>query len=359
VALRNEQSTSMEHAILLKGHEECSETECKATNGTVCRRVATEGMPPSYAIEDYYLYEVDNVEGIGVLPRDNYGWDVSIVPNQTPNPQNYYFCVDTLYAEVWPHWVDESAIYLLLFEKLKRIYPSLKLYSIKQRQFKLSMYKAFGIEESDVVFSLEGTQNRFVFPYYISLADHRRPFQFLDHMKNFHNYIVSRCPSKEKDIHVLYLPRATKENIRTDHQIPIQAELIQFLSQMEDAKIYYTDDTTNMIEQWDLVRRARLLILNEGGNFGINSFFAENSDILVIGGQGNGCHFENPSPALMFYDGIKRGNRYYNIPYELPFCFVLEYLARVVNNMIEPMAMPTYSCWKKCEYCKYQDYETY
>jgi hypothetical protein len=349
----------MEHAVLLRGHEECSETHCKATNGTKCIRVATEGMPPSYAIEDYYLYEVDNVEGVGVVPRDNYGWDVSVVPNQTPNPQNYYFCVDTIYAEVWPHWVSESAIYLLLFEKLKRIYPSLKLFSIKQRQFKLSMYKAFSIEESDVVFSLQGTKNRFVFPYYISLADHRRPFQCLNHMKNFYNYIIDRCPSKEKDIAVLYMPRATKENLRANHQIPIQAELIQFLSQMQDVKIYYTDETTNMIDQWDMVRRAKVLILNEGGNFGINGFFAENSDILVIGGNGNGCHFENPCPALVYYDSLKRGNRYFNIPHGVPFINVLHFLVAIVNKQIVPSDVPPFSCWRKCKYCKYQSYDKY
>lgn len=350
----------MELQILLSGHESCSEKKCLSLGNIKCMNVATYDTKPSFAIEDYYLYEVNNVVQVGVQPRENYGWDVAYDSTLHREPEQYYFCVDTIYNETWPHWVDESAIYLILFHKIKKIYPNLKLYSLCKKIFKYAMYKAFDIAEEDVVYIINNPINCFIFPEYISLADHRKPFLFMKHMNNFYNYIVEKCPTKEKDIDILYLPRGKKENSKgTERQIPVQESLIEYLSTISNVKIFYTDDTTNMIDQWDIVRRAKVIILNEGGNHGINGFFAYNSDILVLGGNGNACHFQNPSPSLMYYDSIKRDNKYYHIPYEYPLPYVVYLLNQILDKQAVPAGVPPHTCWRNCSYCKYQEYEKY
>lgn len=346
----------MELSIFLDEHKSCS-SSCISTTGTKCKTVATFGSTPTFCIDDYYLYEVENVEQVGVQPHDNYGWDVSYSPDIQGEITNVYFCVDTIYNETWPHWVDESAIYLLLFEKLKKIYPSIKIYSLKKKLFKIPMYRAFDIQEEDIVFTIESKRNKFVFPHYISLADHRMPFLFMKHMSNFRNYIVSKCPTKEKDIDILYLPRGTKENSKgTDRTIPVQPMLIDFLSHLPNAKILYTDDTQNMIDQWDTVRRAKVVIVNEGGNHGINGFFAENSKILVLGGHGCGATFQNPSPALMYFDSVNRGNEYHHIEYTYPIHIVLQFLQGILQGVVLPIQTPKVTCWRNCLFCKYQEY---
>lgn len=347
----------MELAVILRGHEQCSPEGCRSICGTKCKTVAVFGETPSFIIDDYSLYEVEYVDQIGVQPRDNYGWDVSYYEHTTGKIDAVYFCVDTIYNETWPHWVDESAIYLLLFAKLKKIYPNLKLYSLKKKLFKDPMYRAFDISEEDVVFSISTKQNKCIFPYYISLADHLLSFQFERHMSNFYNYIVKKCPTKEKDIDILYLPRGTKENSKgTDRTVPVQSVLLEFLSPMPNVKIFFTDETTNMIDQWDMVRRAKILIVNEGGNHGINGFFAHNSKIVVLGGNGNGCHFQNPSPALMYYDSIRRGNQYYHIDYSANVHHVLMFIQLVINGDVPPVQPSHVSCWRNCSFCRFQDY---
>lgn len=350
----------MDLAIFLKGHTSCSPGNCVSPTSIKCKNIATYDCKPSFAIEDYYFYSVENVEGVGVQPRENYGWDVAYNTISGNGVPNYYFCVDTIYNDTWPHWVDESAIYLLLFAKLKKIYQTIKLYSFSKKNYKKAMYKAFDISEEEVVHTLEGTNNTFIFPEYISLADHRKPFLFMKHMANFYNYIAAKCPTKEKDIDILYLPRGKKENSKgTDRTIPVQPMLIEFLSQLPTVKIFYTDDTENMIDQWDLVRRAKVIILNEGGNHGINGFFAYNSQILVLGGNGNACHFQNPSPGLMYYDSLKRGNKYYHISYEYPMPYILDLLQNILLGAATPVGVPKFSCFRNCNYCKYQEYEKY
>ena len=351
----------MSNTMKLVGHETCKEGVCEASGETRCRLVGTHDCKPSFAIEDYYLYEVDNVDSVCTQHHDNYGWEVSYNPTQGNAIEKYYFCVDTIFNETWPHWIDESAIYLLLFHRLKKIYPTLQIYSLSEKEYKKTMYRTLNISLDDVVFSIESKQNRFIFPYYISLADHRTPFRFFKHMQNFFNYIVERCPTKEKDIDILYLPRGKKENTITpdgkDRQINIQPMLIQALSGYPNVTIYYTDDTTNMINQWDIVRRAKIILLNQGGNHGINGFFAYNSKIIVLGGHGHPGHIENPCPALMYYDSFKRNNAYYHIPCDVSHMDVLHLLNLVISNTEAPIAVPKFSCWRKCSFCKYQEYE--
>jgi hypothetical protein len=347
----------MDLSIFLDDHKLCTPINCKANSQTKCKTVAVFGETPTFYVDDYPLYEVHGVVQVGVQPRDNYGWDVAYTCTPPESISQVYFCVDTIYNETWPHWVDESAIYLHLFHKIKEIYPSLKLFSLKKKLFKIPMYRTFDISEEDVVFTIDTNKNKFVFPHYISLADHRLPFLFMKHMSNFYKYITQKCPTKQKDIDILYLPRGTKENSKgTDRTIPVQPALIDFLSGMPNAKILYTDDTQNMIDQWDTVKRAKVIIVNEGGNHGINGFFAENSKIIVLGGHGCGAHFQNPSPALMYYDSINRGNKYYHIDYFYPLNIVISFICMVFNEEVAPVAVPKVSCWRNCSFCKYQEY---
>ncbi len=199
----------MELSIPLEHHESCLEDKCIVSGPSICTVVGTSKCEPSFAIEDYYIYRINNVLGIGVSPRENYGWDVSFLPENSGPPEEIFFCIDGIYHEAWSHWVDESAIYLPLFLTLKKLYPSLKLYSFGKKGYKNAMYKAFDISSEDVVYTLSSSRNTCLFPRYISLADHRHPFLFLKHAQAFYSYLINKCPTPVKDIDILYLPRGS------------------------------------------------------------------------------------------------------------------------------------------------------
>jgi hypothetical protein len=350
----------MELAITIDNHSSCDPNSCRVSDGTKCCTIGVEGQIPSFAIEDYYIFEKRDILQVGVKPQENYGWNISYKEIPEGEAEEIYFCIDGIYHEAWAHWVDESALYLPLYLKLKEQYPKLKLFSLGKKGYKNAMYKAFSIAEDDVVYQIQSTHNQFLFPYYVSLADHRRPFFFLNHMKIFYNWIVERCGPQEKDIDILYLPRGSKENcMQNDRQIPVQSELISMFSEYPNVTVLYTDSVDNMIEQWKIIRRAKVILLSEGSNLLVNGFFAENSQIISLGGHGNNAHFWNPSPALLYYDSINRGNRYYPIPYEWKASHVLSYLTAVMNNSVSHEHTPKFNCYLNCQYCKNQKFETY
>lgn len=345
--------------IQILGHETCVDS-CISKSSTKCKIIGTSNCKPSFMIEDYPIYQINNVESVGVYAHQNYGWSICSSNEHSGLVTDYYFCIDGIYHEAWSHWVEESAIYLPLFMHLRKLYPQLKIYSFGKKGYKNAMYKAFNIKDEDIVYTISNIKNIFLFPYYISLGDHRNPFLFFKHLKIFYNYISSRCSAVEKDIEILYLPRGSKENCReNDRLIPVQQQLIEFLSGQYNVNILFTDSTENMIDQWSIVRRAKVIILNEGSSLLVNGFFSVNADILVLGGEGNHAHLWNPSPALAYYDSIHRGNKYYYIPYEWPIQYVLSLLSSVLNKMIPPEPIPRFKCYLDCNYCKYQDFEEY
>lgn len=350
----------MELAILLKGHEQCSPNVCTCTSGSKCRVISANNDQPDFAIDDYFMFECENVEQVGVQPRDHYGWDIAYDATLAGKIEQCYFCIDGIYNQAWSHWVAESAHYLVLWDKLKTIFPGIKIYSLSPKNYKNAMYKSFCISPTEIVYSIETKRNKFIFPRYGSWADHTQPFLFKKHMENFYNYFISKMQIKEKDIDILYLPRGSRENNKgTDRKIAIQPALIDILSSMPNTRICFTDETDNMITQWELVQRAKVILLNEGGNLLINGYFAKDSKIISLGGDGNYAHFQNPEPGLMYYDTIKRRNKYYHIPYESPPILVVNTLIRLLNEDIPPVPLRPINCWRNCKYCKYQDYTEY
>ncbi len=348
----------MELAIRIQGHESCSEEGCIVKGPQRCCTIGTSKCEPSFAIEDYYVYTVKNVSAVGVFPRNLYGWDVRYSPESAETPTSFYFCIDGIYHEAWSHWVDESAIYLPLYLKLKNLFPGIKLYSFGKKGYKTAMYRAFGIDLEDVVYTIDDTSNEFMFPRYISLGDHRQPYLFYKHAQVFYKSLVAKLPEPEKDIDILYLPRGTKENCKqNDRQIPMQPYLIQVLSQFPNAQVFFTDKVENMLEQWALLRRAKVIILNEGSSLLVNGYFSVNSKIISLGGHGNQAHLWNPCPALLFYDSIRRGNSYYTLPYEAPVNYVLGFVFHVLEGKIHSDPIPPFKCYKNCSYCKYQQIE--
>lgn len=348
---------SMELAIILKGHEQCSPSSCISSTGQKCCLVGANNQEPSFKIVDYSLFEIENVQQVGMQHRDNYGWDVAYDATLAGKIEQFYFCIDGIYNQAWSHWVAESAYYLVLWDRLKTIYPGIKIYSLSPKNYKNAMYKSFNISPSDVVYSIEAKRNKFIFPSYGSWADHTRPFLFQKHMAIFYNYFVSKMQIREKDIDILYLPRGSRENNKgTDRKIAIQPALIDILSTMPNVRIFFTDETDNMLTQWELVQRARVILLNEGGNLLINGYFAKDSKIISLGGDGNHAHFQNPAPGLMYYDTIRRRNKYYHIPYEWPPILVVNMLIRLLTEDIQPVSLKPITCWRNCKYCNYQDY---
>ena len=317
--------------------------------------IGQNNTPPSFIIDDYKFDVQNGVRSISIQHRDHYGWDIEYTDIDDSEVEVYYYYIDGIYDEAFSHWTHESGIYLQIFNKLRERYPTIKLLSFRNKGFKTIQYEAYGISP---VTTIESIKNKIIFIKNCSQADHTECELYLTHVRRWYSYLKSLRPTLEKDIDILYLPRSTTENYREISEIKnIQYNLINTFNDYKGATIYYTDKTYNMADQVALIGRAKILVVNEGGNVLVNGYFAKNSHIIVLGGHGpnNGYHFQNPRPALIYYDSVKNGNSYYHVSYSSPISSVLELIDKIKENIIEPVLTPVVKCWREnwkgCTHC--------
>jgi hypothetical protein len=319
------------------------------------KRVASIDQVPSFTLEGYPMYDVDNVSSITIENTPTYGWDVTHDPSLSGDIEEYYLYIDGYYDEGFSHWIFESSFYLPMVSKMREFYPSLKILSFRKKGYKDCVYRTFDLTENDIVYEIKEKRNKVFFFQGSSLADHTKINIYMNHVSRFYNGITNKCGPIQKDISVLYLPRGKKENSAgTDRVIPYQEELIEMVNSIEKSYVYYTDSTTNFIDQIRVVRRASVIILDYGSSLLVNGFFAEGSKILVLGDST--LHLQNLRPLLLLKDAIRRGNDHFYTPHGMPPYIIHHKLQSIVNGS-EPISMHRSHCWRNCEACKAHEKE--
>jgi hypothetical protein len=255
-------------------------------------RVGSKNSVPDFYIDDIYpLFKHNSVisivscnHTISLNTDFDYGWDIFYDENNSSIEQ-YYFMIDNMFNEAFAHWVYESGIYLVLFHKLKNIYPNIKILNcFSTRNYKKSFYDAFDIDENDIVTSIENINNCIIFPKYTTHHDGNLGELYGKYLTNFYSILMSKIDPIIKDVDVMYFPRGTLENYSgNDRKIVNQDSIIELVKSYSNSLIYYTDNTKNIIDQINIVKKAKILIVDYGANFFVNGSFAENTHIIVLG----------------------------------------------------------------------------
>jgi hypothetical protein len=221
--------------------------------------------------EIYKIYEVENVLSYS---NENYNsWKLTTEPSVSID--HYYFVIDTLYDEAFSHWVFESAIYLPVFHKLKKLYPSLKLVLKAKRTFKQLFCKYFQIE--DVVYDTK-PNNICLFPSPItSLNDKNITEDYKQQVYNFAKYFDG-----EAELHheFVIMPRQSKENfIYNDRKFNFE-RLINCLKNR--SYILNTDEIVDLNDQIAIVKSGKNICVTEGSPFYVNGLFCNNKTIYIV-----------------------------------------------------------------------------
>lgn len=324
-------------------HEGCTTEKCVADGPYKCKLIGAIHHEPSFVLDGYKVFQAENVRAVKAVDLDvhdidriNFGWDIEYSTETLQGDISYYFCMDGVYDTAFAHWIFESAYLLPLYKKLKTMIPSLQISEFAKRKYKKSMYKAFGISESDIVDGPPNPKNIFFFPKHGSLADHSDIPEFIDQINIFYRSLVEQVKPIEKDLDILYLPRGTLENFPgNDRRVQFQDTLIEFIQHQPNSLVYRTDTTENMLNQIEIVRRAKVIVLDYGSNFEYNGFFAENSRIIVLGNMGDAnLHLRNPRAAHKFFETIKKkGNTYYFIRDMLPLEQLLLFIRYIADGV--------------------------
>lgn len=335
----------------LEHHKQCSPEACASSTGKKCKLVGAITALPSFQIDDYKIFSVNNVSAIGITPRDCHGWDVEYSENSNQGEHMTFLYIDSAQAEAFAHWVFESAFYLPVFQKLKEKHPQIKLLSFLNKNYMKAMYAALNITEDDVVHEIGSSNNTVFFPECSSLAIHEHCDLYMRHLKKFYQELTGGLPTPTKTLDILYLPRGTLENFKAnDRTIPCQSQLVESLPQrFSNSLVYFTDSTKNMRDQIAIVRSASIIVLDYGSNLMFNGFFAENAKVLVIGN--NHRHMENPRPFRAQKDSEERGVKYYYLPPHVSSFEVLNAIQILLAQSIPPFHH-TLNCWRMCSVCR-------
>jgi capsular polysaccharide biosynthesis protein len=244
---------------------------------------------PDMIIDNYPIFKVNNVEKILFSDENNSNikWnEYKLVINNIQNSDNNnYFNLSCLYDTAFSHWTLEIAIFLIVYKKLQKIVPNIKIYIDNNRFYKLSILNAFDISKDDIVYEISKDPNTFYLPERIShnCMDFNPKYEL--YITNFVNYFETTTSTINKDIDILFLPRGKKENfIGNDRQITNQDNIIYFLKEIYNAVIYNSDNATdNFIDQVQLIKRAKIIVLTYGSAFFVNSIFLNNCKIIILG----------------------------------------------------------------------------
>lgn len=305
--------------------------------------IGQNNTPPSFIIDNYKFDVQNGVTKINIQHRDHYGWDIEYTDIDESEVELYYYYIDGIYDDAFSHWTHESGIYLNIFNKLKERYPLIKLLSFKNKEFKTIQYEAYGISP---VNTIESIKNKVIFIKNCSQADHTECKLYLSHVRSWYSYLKSLRPTAKKDIGILYLPRGSPDDYKgNDRSIPIQSSLIEYINSLNDTLVYFSSNTRNIIDQISIIHRSKIIILNDGANLLVNGFFAENSHIIIIG-SGNLRHFENPRPALIYYDSVAHGNKYYTVN-NPSLSIIMNMIDMINSNILNPDLIPAVNCWRE------------
>lgn len=236
-------------------------------------------------IKSIYNYiTIINVKEVSYEFNTNHSqWNLIKYNNitQQNNLLNYYLFIDTKYDDAFAHWVLESAIYLPLFNELKKIYPKLKLCLKNSRTYKKMFCNYFKINDSDIIYNCYSNINTFnmsLFPLPISCCNVTTLNNEWEKQVDYFFSIISKNSLEQTKINnVLFLPRQTKENFSENDRI---YDVSDILNKVDN--ILNTDDILYLEDQIKLVNSSLNVILTGGSPFLINGLLCYNSNIIVI-----------------------------------------------------------------------------
>ena len=246
---------------------------------------------PDIIIDDYPIFKVNNVKNSVFSDENNSNikWnEYELIINNIQNSDNInnnYFNLSCLYDTAFGHWTLEASIFLVLYKKLQKNIQNIKLYIGNNRFYKESIINAFDISKDDIVYEISKVPNTVYLPERIShnCMDFNPKYEL--YITNFVNYFETTISTINKDIDILFLPRGKKENfIGNDRHITNQDNIERLLKEIYNTVTYNADNATdNFIDQVQLIKRAKIIVLTYGSAFFVNSIFLNNCKIILLG----------------------------------------------------------------------------
>jgi len=236
-----------------------------------------------HMIDDIYkIFIIENVIHYSLIDFNTHEIEVC---EKKEDLQEYYFVIDLTFHDAFAHWVYESAIYLPIFSKLKKLYPTLKVVLKEKKQFKLLFLKFFGIMETDIIYDVDMKPNNIcLFPSPISALNdnHTMTDNYKQIILQF-IMVFSQCRVEPQQYDYIILPRQTKENYKHNDRIYDMNAIYEAInSTTKKYSILHTDTIVDLKDQITAIQSASTVILTDGSPFLVNNLFCNHQKLFVL-----------------------------------------------------------------------------
>lgn len=213
--------------------------------------------------------------------------DYTIVTNKNELKKDcqVYIIFDTFYNLAFGHWVFESGIYLPFLSYIKNVYPNTKIILKNTRSYKNMFLNYFGLTDKNIVYTIETTNNLCFFPTpktcSLNTCQNLQVYNVL--VSNFMNTFDNI--QTDKIYKLAILPRHKTENFYLFDRIIDTSDIERVLSLSPENLVFDTFGLSSLVEHMTPIKQSKIIIIHDGSSFLVNSMFAQNSRIIVLGCQ--------------------------------------------------------------------------
>ena len=237
--------------------------------------------------EDITMQQIDGVKVYTVNNVKSYEYQqskhtIQYNNNTTQSSDHKYFLFESTSNEAFSHWIVESAILILIYKKLKSIYPTIKLHLLTTKQYKTLFLNHLNISNDDIAYTLEPNNECFLAEPFTNFHNKAKYTVHCQYIVEFFN-IIRPETLPEKDIDILLLPRQTKENYAQNDRTHNTKAIEDIVSKTINCRVLHTDTVTDIKDQINLILRAKNIIVTDGSPYLINGLISLNSNIICIG----------------------------------------------------------------------------
>ena len=295
----------------------------------------------SLELDSYRFLQVSNVISYIFSEATKNTWIVHTDASAaTSSSAPAYLIIDHYSSDAFAHWIYESAIYLPAYSTLKEMYPSLKLVLSAKKDFKRLFCNYLKIPESDILYTIPEGPNECLFPSPISSLSYKEPPPPVLHDTYYERFfkLFEDCPTVPKEpVDYLIMPRQSKENY-TGNERTIEFEAIYNYFKLHPTKshrILHTDSITDLVDQINELRSAKVIICTDGSALLVNGMFVKNKTILPVHviTPYQASVYPNMSAILMFITERNGNDLYYLATDRSVVKYIREHPLRVIPSV--------------------------
>ena len=287
---------------------------------------------------DYKIIELYNVKKYEMTGKS---WTITYHSfNKIEESCSKYFILEKNESHnAFAHFFYECGPHVKVYLELKKTIPDLKLHLLEKKGFKLLILSYLGVKEEDIYYEMDSSNRCYLINKIIDTEHYKIDTEFHNNVLEQYQYNFLPNQSIEKTIPILILPRQRKENYVGNNRVYYTEQIENAILEIDPRnKVLHTDTITDLKEQIEIIQKAYIIIVSDGSPALVNSLFAINSHIIILGN----ILLVEQVPNMPFFAKIMELNSLHNLSItsipDYPIhsnMFDIDMVKRHINDIME------------------------